>query len=275
MPSTILNGPLSVTASADLGDLGPNEGEPTLVPWQWYYHLPSFAGWALILLLLILLKENRNWQAWTILIPFLLLTDILWPWIELALFRQISFSWHWLITVWTVMWILSPWLSRLRPIIAIVLSIVIAAVFGVAAQFGVYGGWSLPCNNLAFYGVGILALLSAFVLSGQRCRQKHHPRRFMVYLVPCLMIGTAAGFLIVFCATARVSSFPGITFFGLFVFGVETLLFTAIWYLLNLPFMILAFRCPLYRRRLYEILRLPNESPEPVADNDEVQRTSS
>jgi hypothetical protein len=270
VPITILNGPLSVTASADLGDLGSNEGEPTLVPWQWYYHLPSFAGWALILLLLILLKENRNWQAWTILIPFILLTEILWPWVEcVAFFREVGFSWHWLITVWTVMWISSPWLSRLRPIITIVLSMVIAAVFGVAAEFGVYGGWSLPCINLAFYGVGILALLSAFVLSGQRCRQKHHPRRFMVYLVPCLMIGTAAGFLIVFCATACVSSFPGLTFFGLFVFGLETLLFTAVWYLLNLPFMILAFRCPLYRWRLYKILRLEENNdgtmPEKVS----------
>jgi len=37
-------------------------------------------------------------------------------------------------------------------------------------------------------------------------------------------------------------------------------------YLLNLPFMILAFRCPLYRRRLYKMLRLEEDKDETVPE---------
>jgi hypothetical protein len=69
VPVSVLDGPLSIVASFDLGKYGPGKTEPILVEWHWYCHFwPQYAGWILILALLILVKENRSWQAWTILI---------------------------------------------------------------------------------------------------------------------------------------------------------------------------------------------------------------
>jgi hypothetical protein len=266
VPLTILQGPLSISASANLGDFGPAEGEPTVVQWGWYYHSPSFAGWALILALFLLLKENRTWQAWTILIPFFLLGEIAWPWLErgLSLPHELGYAWHWLITAWTVIWLLSPWLSRRRPIAAYFLALGLAAVIGIVAGVGVSENWSpVSCISLGVYGLGIFALLSAISLSGKCCRKRYRPRLFMVWLVPSLIVGSVAG-LTMTIATLMIT-IGGVllphVFEVLFIIVVEALIVAAVLYLLNLPFMILVFRCPLYRERFQRLLRLSEVAP--------------
>ena len=81
MPLWIGNASLSVVATRDLGGLGPNETQPVTVQWRWYYHLPDLAIWILIAALLVFVKENQNRQAWTILIPAILLTTVIWSWL--------------------------------------------------------------------------------------------------------------------------------------------------------------------------------------------------
>ncbi len=38
---------------------------PVVVPWRWYYQLASLAIWTLVLIPLVLIRENRRPSAWT------------------------------------------------------------------------------------------------------------------------------------------------------------------------------------------------------------------
>ena len=272
-----MQGPLNVVATLDLGGLGPHKSEPVLVEWQWYYHLPSFAGWALIVALLVLVKENRNRQAWLILTPFLLLSEILWPWTEriLALVLgnadQYEAEFQWLVVAWTAVWLISPWLARRRPALAFVLALVFAMIVGVVAEFGLYQHLAIGMS-LMNYLAWAFALLLAFTLSGLCCQKSYRPRRFLAWLALWLIVGVTLGMAcevgwILSHSRSDVSAervlhvLPGVAVVSLCTAGTL--------YLLNVPFMVLAFRCPLYRDRFHKLLRLP-EYVSPVTMTSDV-----
>lgn len=254
---------MSVVASSDLGDLGPSESEPAAVEWQWHYHLPSFAGWALIAVLLIFVRENRNRSAWLILIPFLALGEVIWPWTVRLLSlpsrtgSDYGLALHWLLVAWTAIWLMSPWLARRRPAAAFVLAAAIVAIVGFAGQLGSLLGLDIPFGfvqrmflgeSIMMYLISAFALLVAFVLSGRSCRRRYSPERFLAWLAPWLFLGILAG-----CMSVYAWMYLSI----LLQLSIVSLCLAGILYLLNLPFMYLAFRCPEYRDRFHRILHLP------------------
>ena len=198
VPLTLFSGPLDIVASADLGEMGHRQSQPVLVEWHWYDQLSDFAGWALIGVLLVLVKENRNRQALTILIPFVFLSEILWPWIAylLALLSvdtsQLNYPYQWLLVTWTALWLLSPWLARFRPAATIGLALLLAAAVGAVAEFGL-SQLAAFTPALMNYSILIVALLLAFVLSAICCRRNYAPRQFLLWLVPWLILGVALG----------------------------------------------------------------------------------
>ena len=183
VPFTIFSGPLCIVASVDLGEMGHRQSQPVLVPWHWYDQLADFAGWALLGVLLVLVKENRNRQALTILIPFLLLSEVLWPWIAylLALLSvdtsQVSYPYQWLAVTWTALWLMGPWLARFRPAPAVGLALLLAAMVGAVAELGLSQRFVFT-PALMNYAILVLALLLALVLSGLCCRRNYSPRSF-------------------------------------------------------------------------------------------------
>jgi hypothetical protein len=265
VPFSVFAGPLSIVASANLGEGGHDQSQPMSVEWHWYDQLSSFAGWALIGILLLLVKENRNREAPTILIPFVLLSEILWPWIAyfLALLSvdtsQVSDPYQWLLVTWTALWLISPWLARFRPALAIGVALPLAVAVGVGAEF-----WL--SQRLAFspvlmnYTILIVTLLLAFVLSGMCCRRKYSPQRFLLLLGPWLILGVFLGAIcelvwMYVYGYGRVT-LPPITDLlpGLLV---SSLCFAGMLYLFSLPYMYLAIHSPLYRERFHTILGLP------------------
>ena len=69
VPLTLGNADLTITSSQELGELGGGKGEPVVLPWRWYYHLPSLALFWGLLAIPLLAKENRRWSAWAVLLP--------------------------------------------------------------------------------------------------------------------------------------------------------------------------------------------------------------
>ena len=253
---------MTIVASSDLGDLGPSESEPVLVEWHWYYHWPILAGWIFVGALLVLVKENRNRQGWAILIPFVLLSGILWPWLQRLLASspmpvdQYELCVQWVLAALTALWLISPWLARLHPILACALALGLSATIGFAAQFGVlehrHCHWSMKV-----YGISIFAFLLAFIMSRVSCRKACLPKRFLARLLPWLVIGVFLGLTYEFIwLGGQLSSSSSIPLLLLRIILVSVCMGTIL-YLLNLPFMYLAFRCPTYRDRFHKLLRLP------------------
>ena len=271
-------------ATLDIGGLGPHKSEPVPVKWQWYYHLPGFTGWGVIVALLLLVRENRNRQAWLILIPFLLLSEILWPWTERILTtfslraERYGLPIQWLVVVWTAVWLISPWLARRRPAMAFVLVLMFAAMVGIVAEFCLHQYMYVNELQIPYfiglyvsqttYLVGILALLLAFTLSALCCRRTYRPRRFLVWLASWLLASVFVGIIgesvWMFSESGR---FPPIQVL-LLRLGLMSLCMAGILYLLNLLFMILAFRCPMYRDRFHKLLRLPEYVPPTTTLSD-------
>ena len=269
MPLTVLQGPLSIVASSDLGDLGPHESAPVVVEWQWYEHLPYFFGWLLILALLVVVRENRNGQAWTILIPSLLLAFVLWPWIVQLLGLSsrteeiFGDSIQLLIIGWTAAWLLSPWLARYRPSVIFLLALGLVLLIGAVFYFAVYQSSDIH-PMLFYYPMAIFALLLGISLTARSCHGVYRPNAFMAWLVLWLPIGAAIslGSMLVVVMIMN-SSVPPLSIF-LITLPVGSAIIASMLYFLNLPYMILAFRCPLYRERFQKILRL--SEPPPTAD---------
>ena len=69
VPLSVGNRDLRIVASQDIGSLGPKDGSPTIFHWRWYYNFPLLPCWAILLVLLLAPKANRNRQAYLILIP--------------------------------------------------------------------------------------------------------------------------------------------------------------------------------------------------------------
>jgi hypothetical protein len=204
----------------------------------------------LVLALLVLVKENRRWQAWTILIPFLLLGELLIPWLgrlERMPGDTLGFV-QAMVTAWTAAWLLLLWVARFRPAIGCVLVVGQAVAVGVTCwlQQGLMSDW------LSLLGVTtmLLPLPAALILSRRCCRSNYGNGRFMAWLLLWAIVGTAVADGL--CTSAVLLWGVGhhdvseIVFYLL----VGSLMFGLCAYLLNLPFMVLTLVCPAYRDRL-------------------------
>ncbi len=265
----VLNGPLQAVVGPPLGELAAPI-EPVALEWHWYDHLPGFSGWVLILAILLVVKENRNRQAWLILIPFLLLSEALWPWIA-SLFSlnsvgglHTAVAYQSLIVAWTAIWLLGPWLARLRPVVALSVALGLAATLGVVAQSGLRGYWYFSPPGLVEDLVGSGALVLSFALSGFSCRKRYVAWKFSLWLLFWLAVtvfmGRAAEPVWHYLPwsmwwRAIPSILPGI--------GITSVCLAGGLYLINLPYLILAARSPLYHDRFFRLLRLP-AAPSPA-----------
>lgn len=211
-----------------------------------------------------MVTENRNRQAWLILILFLLLHAILGPSIEHLFSRQMAEQYgvplQWLLLAWTAVWLLSPWLVRRKPAIAIVLVFGVAAAVAAAGTFGGSGRF-VSSMLLADYAVWVFALTSAFLLTRECCRKSYSPRRFLTWLALWLILSVAVGLAceVVWFLLPRLigKQMDWSTALNLLPrIGIGCLMEAIALYVLNLPFMCLAFWCPTYRDRFHGLLHL-------------------
>jgi hypothetical protein len=310
VPLTVLRGPLSVVAATEFGDWGSSQSEPAEVPWRWHHHLLGFAGWALIGALLIVVKENRRQSAWLILVPFLLLSEIVWPWIVRLLSLPSDAAsrgaviYQSFVVAWTAVWLLGPWLARHRPAMAFLLALAVIAIVAISAEVGVtfpltderlyvhVCGYRLP--DIPLYlrlhghrftsdAMWLFPLPVAFALSAVCCRKNYRPRRFMIWLGLWLVVAIFAtnAFLNVFqhvySCLSRPPGMPTPPILPVLA-GLPRLFVGSVFppgviiYLLNLPLMYLAMRCPEYRDRFHKVLRLPVGWPRPESSMGVVNR---
>jgi len=271
VPLTAGHGPLEIVASHDLGELGQVESEPVVLRWRWYYHFPLAILWIPLALLLIGVKENRKWQAWLILMA-IFAAMVFWGML-VRLFMMpsfasdpITFLFGAVAMSWAAVWLLGPWLAPHGWFGRLLLALGTMLVMGVLAHCANYG-IALPSSSQSFaigFGAASLALPLAVALSGLCCRRHGRPRIFMGWLFLWTSLGGIVGMLVSSVAATIVmlpweGPFQAMGMLVLMIAG--SLLGGAFFgigiYLTNLPFMVLAFRNPLYRERFYRVLSLP------------------
>ena len=241
-----------------------SESSPVTINWRWHYHVPSLAVWAVIALLLVVPKANRDRRAWLILIP-LVVVMLVWR-MPFRLFSmrdgdmEIFGSFFTCLAMGlTAVWLLGYRLVGLRGFQKMVSAFLVMAAMGLLWCLGSYGfGFADELAALMVYGgISAFTLLMAMGLSGLCCRGRYHPARFMGWLALWIALMPMAIFGVIGAVVGVVAGNVG----DFIEFVVMALLMAPVilggtLYLLNLPFMLLAFNASFYGERLRSALDL-------------------
>jgi hypothetical protein len=280
VPFSVGSSELQIIPSQELGKAGLREGPPAVFPWRWYYHLASLAFWGLVVVPLVLVKENRRWQAWAILIPLGLVLGICQMLVNsmpgpLAAEGLRAFLVT-LATAWAFVWLLGFRFAGRHRWLAVAATFLIVLAVGLLSylcNFGAAMTESLPTLSI-YYAVFALALTLPMWMSTRCCRRVYAPGRFMLWLLVWTPLTLAAALLLLIVGTAVLASFSaGLHAFAHILIVVPMVavlggVYGFMLYLLNLPFLLLAFRNSFYRERFCKVFGLqpaPDSAAETVA----------
>jgi len=255
-------GQLKIVPSADIGQLGPQQGEAASFNWKWQYSAAKWIIWLVLILAFVAPKANRNIRAPLILIP-LIIVNLLWLlFMKYAKMnstdaQQFTLIFNSMAVAVSVLWLIANYFVRFGGAIRFLLSFVtlmIVAGLGPWSYFAEFSGeMALFLALLIFMA---LTMLAAITLSRRLCGGKYRPVCFLLWLALWMLLGSLVatfGFLIV--ASVIFSSGPGFSELIL-MFALAGMIFGLCLYVLNLPFMILGFAHPFFRKRFCACLGL-------------------
>jgi len=207
--------------------------------------------------LLLLPKANRRLQAWLIVLPAALVL-VVWP-MPMQLLgltpadeEKIGFLIVSLVMGWCVVWLLGHCLSvrsRLFTFLLVVMVMVAATTFSCLCYFEDMEGL-VPL--LVYSAVSILLLSMSMMLAGFCCRHRSSRKQFLVWLAVWVGGGAlglvSVGFL---CIVASGNTASAVRYLA--AVGSASASLSVILYLVNLPFVLLAFKSPFYQDRLQRV----------------------
>jgi len=254
---------LKIVTSQDIGELGPKEGTAVIYNWRWYYSALGLLLWLALILVLVLPKSNRDRRALLIIVP-LVFVNLLW-----LLFKKVSgmsssdaqqfdMLFQSMAIGIAVLWLIVHKFGGSNGFVRFCLSLgILAVVAGLGTlsyHTGFSGETSLFLVLLVFMSI---ILLLAMTAAGWLCKRQYLPVRYMLWLGLCTLFGSAVAMIGVFII-GMLFIFPGQPKLMSVIFDVAGvgLIFGVCLYVLNLPYMILAFRSPFFRERFYACLRL-------------------
>jgi len=274
----------AIDSSEDISNLGIKEGTATIYPWKWYYSAPALVIWIILALVILLVRDNRDPRVLLIFIP-IFLVRLLWSWFQpilgapsevLEVFRVLIDA---LVVGMAVLWLLAYKLGNRNRFVSFLLALVVLVAATIVAIVS-YQAWSSGAAFQIFViqALGIVTMLLVFVLTGWRCRKRYGPWRFMLWLTLWTMVISIVVILIFFLIAEGPSDFvkelirriPQVLLVGL--------IFAVCLYMLNVPFMILAFTSSFFRGRFYAYFHLksmPVVSPSgtKIPHGDDLEQT--
>ncbi len=261
--------------SFDTGAL--RESDPVFYHWPWYYHVPSFGLWVVLAVGLAVPKSNRDRRALLVLVPPLILMLLLGPVMRMAGFNpvdleQFSTMFKVLVVGLALVWLNAGYLSRYRGLVSCALSVgmvLLAAGVG-ALSYGVE-----QAHDATLYLLFVVAMSIAFITALRVARRlaggRYRPLRFMLCLAVSSALISPVGVL-AFVGVEELID-PGmfgdlggvLVYSGLIGFMAALCLYAA-----NLPYMLLMFSSPFFRRRFQDWLgAAPASLPAEVAREPE------
>ena len=271
MPFSAGNGELQIVGCQDIGSLGDAKGPPTFIQWKWYYALPGLVFLVLAVLPLVLAKENLRLRAWAVLVPLLVIL-VFWNWMNILFGLSTSTSENFgvmiiaIATAWTVFWSLAGRFQSHSKVLnfmaaAVVILVMMSAVFAANGMMQASGLISMLIYQFVFS----VAWLVSMILSARRCRKTYSPKRFMAWLFLWTML-IPAGLTFVFSIVSiLIFSGASLSILPYFIIGmlISSGMLGIFLYLLNIPFMLLAFNNSIYDERFRKTFGLPADK-EPL-----------
>jgi len=256
-------GELRIVPSAEIGDLGPQEGTAAIYNWRWYYSVPGLALGVVLVGAIILVKANRHPRVVLILLP-LLIINLLWFALAWLLHFPSSARMQFgpIIVSYTaaiaMLWLCAHKLGNRNRFVTFLLALAMATGFCVMGVVS-YLGWGLSREAMAgliVLAVMVLVGLLAFALAGWCCRNHYGPVRFMLYLALWTVLICLATMLSVYSTVFLLQQVPVPISRVLLVAGIFGSVLGACIYVINLSYMVFALRSSFFRERFYACLRL-------------------
>jgi len=274
---------LKIVASQYVDEANPKEIEPVVYYWRWYYSAPGLLLWLALILVLVLPKSNRDRRALLIIVP-LVFVNLLWlvfkkvsgmPSSEAQQFDMLFQS---MAIGIAVLWLIAHKLGGFNGFVRFCLSLGILALVAGLGTLSYYTGFS---GETAIFVVVLvfmsIILLLAMAVAGWLCKRQYLPVRYMLWLGLCTLLGSVVAMFGVFIV-GMLFIFPGQPKLMSMIFEVAGvgLIFGVCLYVLNLPYMILAFRSPFFRERFFACLSLKSmATTSGQADTDQLSEQSS
>ncbi len=248
--------------SANLGEMGPQQGEAVSLNWKWYYSALRMAIWLVVIIAMVVPKTNRNIRILLIFVP-LVVVNILWSlFMKFARMNsadalEFGLIFNSMAVSVTVLWLVAHSFTRLKGVIRFLLSFL--TVF-IAACLGPLFYYTEFSNETALFSALFVfltfTLLIACLLSRRFCKGTYRPVRFSLWLALWIFI-------------CNMLAMTGFIIVGSIIFPSKPTFFEAVWtlllagsmcslflYILNLPYLILGFIHPFYRERFCACLNL-------------------
>ena len=269
-------GELRIVPSANLGDVGPREGEASLYEWRWYYSALGSLPWLVLVAAIVGLKANRSPRILLILMPlavvnllYLLLTKLSGMTSSSAM--QFDLLFQSLVIGVTLLWLVAPALGRRGVVRVVVAFVLLVAVTGVSIVS--YGTMSSEETTMFLALLSLLGgvVVLAPVATTRLCRGRYRPVPFMLWLGVWMTIGGVVAVLGAFALLISLlgsgpsaSEIPRVILQAMLAGSILGLCL----YVLSLPYLLLGFASPFFRTRLQACLNLDRPNP-PTADEGE------
>jgi hypothetical protein len=246
---------LKIVPSANLGNLGQQQGEVTSFDWKWYYSVPGLAIWLALIPAFVIPRANRNIRVLLILVP-LAIVNLLWlifmkfAGMNSTDAQEFSIIFNSMAVSVTVLWLIASLFANFRGAIRFLLSfatiVVVAGLSTLSYSTEISKETAIFLNLFLFLA---LTMLVAVTLSRRFCGGKYRPVRFMLWLaIWMLLVSVIAtfGFIIIgsIIMSARLEFSA-----AMLMFTLAGLIFGLCLYMLNLPFMILGLVSCFFRER--------------------------
>jgi hypothetical protein len=277
---TVGNCELKIIPYENLGELGRREGPPALVEWKWYYHLLSFAFWALVFLPPLVIKENRRWQAWTIFIPLLavvvachMLANLFsFPPSAAQNFGTLVGS---LACAWAVVWLWADWFSPRHWVLAGLFALFVMLATGLLWFVGDYGipdsqtlahldDYHTVIALMVYMAVTSFSLLLSMALTGRFRRKAYLSASFMAWLLFWTVVSLGLGPLLLMVGVSLLLRDSHLILGIVVAVPLIGSIGGCMLYLFNVPFMLLAYRNPFYRQRFCRVFGLEMARPAAI-----------
>jgi len=209
---------------------------------------------------LLLLKPNRRWSAWSVLIPVAVISlffILLGQWLTLfpMIFVTIFTS---LVLGIAAVWLLSFTFENRRGGVTFLLAAAIMAGAGMIVYLS-ESGFDTSKETVIYstlFGIFSIAVMAGMGIARYTCRRNPTPMRFRAWLPLWIIVMSALGGML-FAVTMSIITSERIPVIHMVLSAPAVSgVIGAILYLFLLPFLILASRNSVYRDRFVTVLRL-------------------